>query len=162
MSHLNTNRADSSLKIPWLQWKIPDAVPNSLTIPWYFVKMREFFKFPNNCLILLILLITVNPAISFWSAFNFCESVSACKKSVYSICSFFRYSQFWSPTIWLAVSIFDHVNPHVWEQFLICMKLCQHTKSGLIPLVQSWNIVNFKVQRPDWPYPFLTMPNKKT
>ena len=40
--------------------EIPDAVPNSLTIPWLFVKMREFFKFPDNSLILLI---PVNPAL---------------------------------------------------------------------------------------------------
>ena len=53
VSYSNTNRADSSMKIPWLQWKIPDAVPNSLTIPW-FVKLREFFKFPDHSLILLI------------------------------------------------------------------------------------------------------------
>ena len=64
MPHLTTNGADLSLKIPWLQWKIPDAVPNSLTIPWFFVKMREFFKFPDNSLILLILQIAVNSAIS--------------------------------------------------------------------------------------------------
>ena len=65
VSHLNTNGADSSLKIPWMQWKIPDAVPDSLTVPWFFVKMRELFKFPHNSLILWILLIAVNPAL--WS-----------------------------------------------------------------------------------------------
>ena len=33
------------------------------------------------------------PLKNFWSAFNFCESVSSCKKSVYSICISFGYSQ---------------------------------------------------------------------
>ena len=35
--------------------------------------------------------------INFLSAFNFCESVSTCKKSVYSISLFIRYSEFQSP-----------------------------------------------------------------
>ena len=53
VSHLNTNGADSSLKIPiamenpWCSPKFPD---NSLV----FWKMRKFFKFPDNSLILLI------------------------------------------------------------------------------------------------------------
>ena len=45
--------------------------------------------------------------ISYWIFF---ESVSTSKKSVYSICSFFRHSQFSSPAKWLAISIFDHAN----------------------------------------------------
>ena len=32
--------------------------------------------------------------IHFWPAFNFCKSVLQCKKSVHSISSFFKYSQF--------------------------------------------------------------------
>ena len=70
VSHLNTNGADSSLKIRRSEWKIPDAVPNSPTIPWFFVKMWEFFKFPDNSLILRILLITVNPGMSFLENFG--------------------------------------------------------------------------------------------
>ena len=41
---------------------------------------------------------------------NFCESVSTCKKSVYSICSFYRYSRFQSDVTWLATTIFDQAN----------------------------------------------------
>ena len=31
----------------------------------------------------------------------------------------------------------------------------------LIPFVHSSDTVNFGVQRPDWPHPFLTIPNQK-
>ena len=40
----------------------------------------------------------------FWAAFN----VSTCKKLVYSISTFFRYSQFYIPITRLAMPIFDH------------------------------------------------------
>ena len=72
-----------------------------------------------------------------------------------------RYCQFSSPTAWLAMCIFDHANPKIFKHLLICMNLYQHAKTHLIPLVQSWNTVNFVVQRPDWSYPFLTMPHQK-
>ena len=57
--------------------------------------------------------------------------------------------------------IFDHANPKTFKHLLICMNLYQHPKTPLIPLVQSWNTANFGVQRPDWSYPFLTMPHQK-
>ena len=41
------------------------------------------------------------------------------------------------------------------------MKLYQYEKTQLIPLIQSWDKVNIRVQRPDWPYPFLAKPNQK-
>ena len=71
----------------------------------------------------------------FWSVFNFCESVSKCKKLVYSICPFFRYSQFKVPL---------HDWPHPFLTMptsktlkLIFKKLYQHAKNKLIPLVNS-------------------------
>ena len=40
------------------------------------------------------------------------------------------------------------------------MNLYQPEKNKLIPSVHSSDAVNFRVQRPDWPHPFLTMPNQ--
>ena len=34
-------------------------------------------------------------------------------------------------------------------------------KNQLIPSVHSWDIKNFRVERLDWPYPFLTMSKQK-
>ena len=31
----------------------------------------------------------------------------------------------------------------------------------LIPSVHSSDTINFRVQRPDWPHPFLNLPNQK-
>ena len=44
---------------------------------------------------------------------------------------------------------------------LICLNLYQHARNQLIPWLYSWDRFNFRVQRPDWPYPFLTMPHQK-
>ena len=40
------------------------------------------------------------------------------------------------------------------------MKLYQHAKNQLIPSARSSDTVNFRVQRPDWRYTFLNMPNQ--
>ena len=37
----------------------------------------------------------------------------------------------------------------------------QHAKNLLIPSVHSSDTINFRFQRPDWPHPFLNMPNQK-
>ena len=36
------------------------------------------------------------------------------------------------------------------------MNLYQHAKNQLIPSLHSWDAVNFRIQKPDWPYHFLT------
>ena len=41
------------------------------------------------------------------------------------------------------------------------MNLFQHAKNQLIPSIHSWVTVSFRVQRPYWPHPFLTMLNQK-
>ena len=51
--------------------------------------------------------------------------------------------------------IFDHAH------LLICMNLCHHAKNQVIPSVHSGDTVNFRVQGPGWPHPYLTMPNQK-
>ena len=45
------------------------------------------------------------------STFSFSEFITACKKSVCSMCSFLRYSQFKSPVTRLVTPIFDHTHP---------------------------------------------------
>ena len=80
------------------------------------------------------------------SNFGFPEFVPACKKPVYSICSFLRYSQFQSFLTRLATAIFDHVST---------------TKIPNIPSVSSSETVNFRVMSPDWPHPVLTLPSTK-
>ena len=50
--------------------------------------------------------------------FNFPEIAPACKKSVYSINSFLRHSQFKSCMTTLATSIFDHFQTNIfWSNF---------------------------------------------
>ena len=42
------------------------------------------------------------------------------------------------------------------------MNLCHHAKIQLIlSFAHSGDKVTFRVQRPDWPHPFLTIPNQK-
>ena len=50
--------------------------------------------------------------------FSFPECAPACKKSVRSIYSFLRYSQFWNPVTRLATPIFDHAHLEIfWLTF---------------------------------------------
>ena len=48
---------------------------------------------------------------NFQSPFNLREFVKACKKSINSICSFWRYSKFQSPETRSSAPIFDHAQP---------------------------------------------------
>ena len=57
-----------------------------------------------------------------WIKFSFPELAPACKKSVNSICSFLRYSQFYSPMTRLATLIFDHAQP---KDFRSTFNLCK-------------------------------------
>ena len=79
------------------------------------------------------------------STFNFCESVPASKKSLYSISSFLSYSQFKSPVTRLTTPIFDHAHPknfqspfNLWE-FVPPMQ-------KIIPSLHSGDTVNLTVQ----------------
>ena len=54
----------------------------------------------------------INPKI-IEITFSFPEFAPACKKSVHSINSFFRYSQFKSPATRLATPISDHAQPKI-------------------------------------------------
>ena len=54
----------------------------------------------------------------------------------------------------------DMATPKISSQLLICINLYQHAKNQLIPSAH-WDTVNFRVQRTDWPHPFLFMPKHK-
>ena len=67
---------------------------------------------------------------------NFPEFAPACKKSVHSINSFLRYSQFLSPVARLATPISDHT------QLLLYMYSYQHAKNQAISLICSGDMVD--------------------
>ena len=73
----------------------------------------------------------------------------------------FRYSQFLRRITLLATPIFDHVHPKNFQSTLSCVKLYQYAKHHLVPSFLSWDTINFRVSRPDWPHSFLTTPCKK-
>ena len=94
----------------------------------------------------------------FWSVFNFCEFVLTCKKSVYSICSFFKYRV---PSPDWPHPFSTMPTPKIFKHLLICLNwslICMQ-KNLLIPSVYSRYTVNFKLQRPDCL--LLPVPNQK-
>ena len=101
------------------------------------------------------------PPNKFLTSFNFCESVSTCKKSVHSIWSFYRYNQFYNPVMGLATPILTTSTFNIFSQLLICMNLYQYTKNKLFPSIHSWDTVNFRVPWQDWPHWLLAMPTQK-
>ena len=83
------------------------------------------------------------------SPFNFCDHVSTCKKSVYSICSFFRYSQSWSPATRLTTPISDHAHP---KNFQTLFNLCEtvHAKNEAVSSIYSRIMVDLKTLQSEW------------
>ena len=47
------------------------------------------------------------------------------------------------------------------NQLLAFLNLQQHAKNRFIPSIHSWDTVNFRALRPDWPHPFLSMPTQE-
>ena len=92
------------------------------------------------------------------STSSFPEFVPACKKLVYSICSFLKYSQFYS-----LMTRLDTLMPTQKKIDLILdfLNLYQHAKNQFTPSVHSSETVNFRVSWPDWWHPFLTMTSQK-
>ena len=79
------------------------------------------------------------------STFSFSKFVPACNKSVYFICSCFRYSQFYSPVTRLATSIINQAHPkNVQSLFNLC-KFVAACKNQLTPSVNFGDTVNFIV-----------------
>ena len=107
------------------------------------------------------------PPKDFWSAFNFCGSVSIIIY-YYSIIYQFISSLHSSDTVSLRVAWPDWpytflIMPtqKIFNHLLICMDFHQPTKNQLTPLVHPLDTVSFRVSRPEWPFPLLTIPNQK-
>ena len=69
--------------------------------------------------------------------FSFLEFAPPYKKSVHSINSFLRYSQFWSPLTRLDTPI-----PNFFDQLFIYVNLYQHVKNQAISLICSEDTVD--------------------
>ena len=76
------------LKNDWINLQLPWICKRMQKISLFYLFSFEIFQSPMTRLATPIF-DHAHP-INFSSAFNFCESVSTCKKSVYSISSFFR------------------------------------------------------------------------
>ena len=74
--------------------------------------------------------------------FYFPEFAPPCKKSVHSIDSFLRYSQFLSPVTRLATTISGHAHQKIFDQLLIYVNLYQHAKYHAISLTCSGDMVD--------------------
>ena len=70
------------------------------------------------------------------------EFAPACKKSLHSINSFLRYSQFQSPMTRLVKPIFDHAHSKKFDYLLVYMNLYHHAKNQAISLICSGDIVD--------------------
>ena len=68
------------------------------------------------------------------SSFNLLGFLTACKKSVNSMCS-----------IRLTTHIFDHAQPKIFDQLLIFVNLYKHAKNEDISSICSGEIVDLKI-----------------
>ena len=82
--------------------------------------------------------------------FCFPEFALPCKKSVHSINSFLRYSQFLSPLTRLATHISPHANQKFFGQLFVYMNLYQHAKNQAISLTCSGDMVDSKILESNW------------
>ena len=57
------------------------------------------------------------------ATFSFPEFLASCKKSVYSLRSFLRYSQLYAPMTKLTITIFDDVHQQTFNQILSFVNL---------------------------------------
>ena len=78
--------------------------------------------------------------IHFWSAFNIYESVSACKKSANSICSFLSYS----PETRLVKPILCPTKTFS-SNFYFFLNFYQHAKIKAVSLICSGEILDLKI-----------------
>ena len=60
--------------------------------------------------------------------FSFPEFLASCKKSVYSLCSFLRYSQLYTPMTKLTITIFDDVHQQTFNS-KFCESVLTYKKS---------------------------------
>ena len=96
------------------------------------------------------------------SNFSFPEYVPTCKKSDYSICSFFEISQFLSPMTRLATRIFDHSNQKKnCSAFNFCESVLTCKKSIILSVHSTDTDTILEPCHKTGPHPFLTMPTPK-
>ena len=76
------------------------------------LNIQQNFRTPRNLRSCLFLTMLTKKSLTF----SFPEFVQTCKKSVYSIRSFLKYSQFQNPVTKLATPIFDHAQPKIFDQ----------------------------------------------
>ena len=86
------------------------------------------------------------------STFSFLELVPAYKKSVYSICSFLRYSHFRVPWPDRQHQFLTMPTHKTFYHFWIFANLYQHAKIQFTPSVYSLDTVNFRYNH-FWPSP---------
>ena len=97
-----------------------------------------------------------------WSAFNFCESVLTCKKSIILSVHSSDTDTILEPCHKTGPHPFLTMpTPKIFKHLFICMNLYQHAKNQLIPSIHSRDTVNFRVLWTDWPHPFLTISTQK-
>ena len=88
-------------------------------------------------------------------------SFPARKKSVYSICSFFKYSQCSSSVTRLATAIFKHAHPKNFPSPFNLREFvpaCTKSVNSISSFLRSIQISPVT----DWTHPILTMPKRKT
>ena len=87
----------------------------------------------------------------FQAPFNLHKFVTACKKTVNSMCSFFNYRQFWSSETRLATPIFDLAQPKKFTiNFLISVNLYHHPENEAVSSTCSGEIIDLKILQSDW------------
>ena len=87
------------------------------------------------------------PPKNHWNNFFLSRICTNTKKSVHSINSFLRYSQFQSPMTRPTTPFFDHVHPKIFDQLLIYVNLYQHAKNLRNPdfwIKKSCNLIGWE------------------
>ena len=79
------------------------------------------------------------------ASFRFPEFVPACRKSVYSICSFLIYSHFLSLMTKLAATIADNGHPKNFSSTFNCRKFVLPCKNKTISSICSEDMVDLKI-----------------
>ena len=59
------------------------------------------------------------------------------------------------------MAIFDQAHPKIFSSTFSFPGFVPACKKSVVPSVHFWDAVNFRVQRPDWPHSFLTIPNQE-
>ena len=80
---------------------------------------------------------------------------------IYSICSFFKYSQFQSPMTRLTTPIFDHAYPKNFQSSFNLCEIVPACKKSVSSISSFLRYSQFQSPEPDWPHSFVTMSHQK-